>query len=47
MAEPAGPSFLALENNWVNITKGRKKEKDSLALDLITLVTSAIQNIPL
>ena len=45
-AEVAGPSSPVLESNQVNITKGRKRiGKDSLPLDLITLVTSAIQSL--
>lgn len=45
-AEVAGPSSPVLESKQVNVTRGRKRiGKDSLPLDLITLVTSTIQNL--
>lgn len=46
-AEVASPSSPVLESNQLSITEGREREgKDSLALDLITLVTLAVQNPP-
>lgn len=42
-AEVAGPSSPVLESNQLSITEGREREgEDSLALDLITLVTLAV-----
>lgn len=45
-AEVNGPSTPVLESSQLSITKGRERVgKYSLALDLITLVTTALQNL--